>query len=424
MGTILFVTLLVLLIINVPIAVALGLSVVAAFVLEGNMPLLVVIQKMFSGTDSFPLMAIPFFLLAGKLMETGGISARLINFANALVGTMPGGLAVVAVIGCTFFAAISGSSAATTAAVGGILIPHMVKKGYDVRFSAALHAAGGTIGVMIPPSVPLVLYGVAASTSINDLFIAGIGPGILVAISLAIYAIWVSKKHGWGGGEKHSPSEIWKAFKDAILAILMPVIILGGIYGGIFTSTEAAVVAVVYGLIVGLFVYREIKWKDLGEIFASSATLTAVIMLIIATANAFGYLMTRENIPQEIAQFMLGITDSAVITLLIINIFLLIMGTFMETAVIIILLTPILLPVILALGVDPVLFGVIMVVNSAIGMLTPPVGINLLVAGKIAKLSNTAIERAVIPFLVVLIIDLMLITYVPEISLFLVNLGK
>ena len=424
MGTILFLTLLVLLIINVPIAVALGLSVVVAFIVEGNIPLLVVIQKMFNGTDSFPLMAIPFFLLAGKLMETGGISARLIRFANTIVGNLPGGLAIVAVLGCTFFAAISGSSAATTAAGGGILIPHMVKKGYDVRFSSALHAAGGTIGVMIPPSVPMVLYGVAASTSINDLFIAGIGPGILVAISLIIYAYWVSKKQGWGGGEKHSAKEIWQAFKDAILAILMPVIILGGIYGGVFTSTEAAVVAVVYGLVVGLFVYREIKWRDLGEIFNSAASMTAVIMLIIATANAFGFLMTRENIPQEIAQFMLGITDSTIITLLIINILLLILGTFMETAVTIILLTPILLPIIHTLGIDPVLFGVIMVVNSAIGMLTPPVGINLLVAGNIAKLSNTEIEKAAIPFLILLCVDLMLITYIPEISLFLVNLSK
>lgn len=424
MGTILFLTLVVLLIINVPIAVALGLSVVVAFMVEGNIPLLVVIQKMFNGTDSFPLMAIPFFLLAGKLMETGGISARLIRFANTIVGNLPGGLAIVAVIGCTFFAAISGSSAATTAAVGGILIPHMVKKGYDVRFSSALHAAGGTIGVMIPPSVPMVLYGVAASTSINDLFIAGIGPGILVAISLVAYSFWVSKKKGWGGGEKHSPAEIWIAFKDAILAILMPVIILGGIYGGIFTATEAAVVAVVYALIIGLFVYREIKWKDLGEIFTGAGTMTAVIMLIIATANAFGFLMTRENIPQEIAQFMLGITDSTIITLLIINVLLLILGTFMETAVTIILMTPILLPIITTLGINPVLFGVIMVVNSAIGMLTPPVGINLLVAGKIAKLSNTEIEKAVIPFLIIMVIDLLLITYIPEISLFLVNLSK
>ncbi|MED1916568.1 TRAP transporter large permease [Bacillus thuringiensis] len=424
MGTILFVTLLVLLILNVPIGVALGLSVVVVFMLEGNIPLLVVIQKMFNGTDSFPLMAIPFFLLAGKLMETGGISARLIRFANTIVGNLPGGLAIVAVMGCTFFAAISGSSAATTAAVGGILIPHMVKKGYNVRFSAALHATGGTIGVMIPPSVPMVLYGVAASASISDLFIAGIGPGILVAISLILYSYWISKKNGWGGGEKHTSKEIWEAFKDAILAILMPIIILGGIYGAIFTPTEAAVVAVIYGLVVGLFVYREIKWKDLGEIFAGSASMTAVIMLIIATANAFGYLMTRENIPQEIAQFMLGITDSTIITLLIINILLLILGTFMETAVTIILLTPILLPITNSLGIDPVLFGVIMVVNSAIGMLTPPVGINLLVAGNIAKLQNTEIERAVIPFLVIMIVDLMLITYIPEISLFLVNLSK
>ncbi|MED1799708.1 TRAP transporter large permease [Brevibacillus porteri] len=424
MGTILFLTLLVLLILNVPIGVALGLSVVVVFMLEGNIPLLVVIQKMFNGTDSFPLMAIPFFLLAGKLMETGGISARLIRFANTIVGNLPGGLAIVAVMGCTFFAAISGSSAATTAAVGGILIPHMVKKGYNIRFSAALHATGGTIGVMIPPSVPMVLYGVAASASISDLFIAGIGPGILVAISLILYSYWISKKNGWGGGEKHTPKEIGEAFKDAILAILMPIIILGGIYGAIFTPTEAAVVAVIYGLVVGLFVYREIKWKDLGEIFAGSASMTAVIMLIIATANAFGYLMTRENIPQEIAQFMLGITDSTIITLLIINILLLILGTFMETAVTIILLTPILLPITNSLGIDPVLFGVIMVVNSAIGMLTPPVGINLLVAGNIAKLQNTEIERAVIPFLVIMIVDLMLITYIPEISLFLVNLSK
>ncbi|EJL25366.1 TRAP transporter large permease [Brevibacillus sp. BC25] len=424
MGTILFVTLLVLLILNVPIGVALGLSVVVVFMLEGNILLLVVIQKMFNGTDSFPLMAIPFFLLAGKLMETGGISARLIRFANTIVGNLPGGLAIVAVMGCTFFAAISGSSAATTAAVGGILIPHMVKKGYNVRFSAALHATGGTIGVMIPPSVPMVLYGVAASASISDLFIAGIGPGILVAISLILYSYWISKKNGWGGGEKHTSKEIWEAFKDSILAILMPIIILGGIYGAIFTPTEAAVVAVIYGLVVGLFVYREIKWKDLGEIFAGSASMTAVIMLIIATANAFGYLMTRENIPQEIAQFMLGITDSTIITLLIINILLLVLGTFMETAVTIILLTPILLPITNSLGIDPVLFGVIMVVNSAIGMLTPPVGINLLVAGNIAKLQNTEIERAVIPFLVIMIVDLMLITYIPEISLFLVNLSK
>nr|WP_206767798.1 TRAP transporter large permease [Brevibacillus formosus] len=419
-----FLTLLVLLILNVPIGVALGLSVVVVFMLEGNIPLLVVIQKMFNGTDSFPLMAIPFFLLAGKLMETGGISARLIRFANTIVGNLPGGLAIVAVMGCTFFAAISGSSAATTAAVGGILIPHMVKKGYNVRFSAALHATGGTIGVMIPPSVPMVLYGVAASASISDLFIAGIGPGILVAISLILYSYWISKKNGWGGGEKHTIKEIWEAFKDAILAILMPIIILGGIYGAIFTPTEAAVVAVIYGLVVGLFVYREIRWRDLGEIFAGSASMTAVIMLIIATANAFGYLMTRENIPQEIAQFMLGITDSTIITLLIINILLLILGTFMETAVTIILLTPILLPITNSLGIDPVLFGVIMVVNSAIGMLTPPVGINLLVAGNIAKLQNTEIERAVIPFLVIMIVDLMLITYIPEISLFLVNLSK
>ncbi|GAX90175.1 TRAP transporter large permease [Effusibacillus lacus] len=421
MGTVLFLAFILLMVINVPIAVALGLAAALAFMVQGNVPLLVIVQKMFNGTDSFPLMAVPFFLLAGKLMETGGISARLIAFANTLVGRMPGGLAIVSVIACMFFAAMSGSSAATTAAVGGLLIPAMVKKGYDIRFSAGLQAAGGTIGVMIPPSVPMVLYGVAASTSIEDLFKAGIGPGILVGISLIVYAYFVSKKNGWGGGESHSFTDFLKAFKDAILAILMPVIILGGIYGGIFTPTEAAVVAVVYGLVVGLFVYREIKFRDLGEIFASSAVMTAVIMLIIATANVFGFILTRENIPQELSQFMLNITDNPVITMLIINVLLLVLGTFMETAVTIILLTPILLPIITAIGVDPVLFGVIMVVNTAIGMLTPPVGINLLVAGNIAKLPNQAIERAIIPFLAIMIIDLLLITYIPSISLFLVG---
>lgn len=407
--------------IGVPIAVALGMSASAIFFMEGNVSLIAVMQRMFNSVDSFPLLAIPFFILAGKLMESGGISRRLIHFANVIFGRVKGGLAIVSIVACSFFAAISGSAAATTAAVGALLIPEMIKRGYEKDFSTAVQAAGGTIGIMIPPSVPMILYGVVAGVSIGDLFIAGIIPGIFVAVSLMILVYIISIKRGYGGGERFSLKDFGKAFADAILALLMPVIILGGIYGGIFTPTEAAAVAVVYGLIVGLIIYREIKWKDLSGIFTSSVITSAVILFIIAGASAFGYYLTRERVPREMAEFMLGITDNWIIALLIINLLLLIIGTFLETSAAIIILTPILVPIAEALGIDLVHFGVIMIVNLAIGFITPPVGVNLFVAANIAGTKFEKLVRAVVPFIIIMIVDVIILSFIPELSLILVK---
>lgn len=418
MAWLLFGILIVLFFINVPIAVALGLASMIVLMVQDNVPLMVVVQKMFTSTDSFTLMAVPFFILAGKLMEVGGISKRLVDFAMTIVGRMHGGLAMVSVVTCMFFAAISGSGAATTAAVGAIMIPAMVQKGYDKSFSTAIQAAGGTIGVMIPPSVPMILFGVIAGASISDLFIAGILPGIFVGISLILVAYFISRKRGYGKEEKSSGKEIFTSFNRAILAILMPVIILGGIYGGVFTPTEASVVAVVYGLIVGLFIYKEIKWKDLPEVFIQSAVTSAVIMFIISCASIFGFILTREQIPLSITNALLAISDNPIIVLIIINLILLIVGTFLETSAAIIIMAPILLPVTTAVGIDPVHFGIIMVVNLAIGFITPPVGINLFVASNIANLRLEKIVRAIIPFLIILIVDIIIISFVPELSLF------
>lgn len=421
MAWLLFGLLLVLFLINVPVAVALGLASMIVLMVQDNVPLMVIVQKMFTSTDSFTLMAVPFFILAGKLMESGGISRRLISFSSTLVGSLHGGLAMVSIVTCMFFAAISGSAAATTAAVGSILIPAMVKRGYDKSFSTAIQAAGGTIGVMIPPSVPLILFGVIAGASIGDLFIAGIIPGVFVGISLILVAYFISRKRGYGKEQKSSFKEVAAAFRSAILAILMPVIILGGIYGGIFTPTEGSVVAVVYGLIVGLLIYREIKWKDLPEIFISSAITSSVILFIISCASIFGFLLTREQIPAQISDGMLGITSNAIMILIIINVILLIVGTFLETSAAIVIMAPILVPIASAAGMDLVHFGVIMVVNLAIGMITPPVGINLFVASNIAKIRLEHIVRAIMPFIIVLIIDVLILSFMPSISLFLLD---
>ncbi|WP_404322772.1 TRAP transporter large permease [Cytobacillus firmus] len=421
MAWLLFGLLLLLFLINVPVAVALGLASMIVLMVQDNVPLMVIVQKMFTSTDSFTLMAVPFFILAGKLMESGGISKRLINFSSTLVGSLHGGLAMVSIVTCMFFAAISGSAAATTAAVGSILIPAMVKRGYDKSFSTAIQAAGGTIGVMIPPSVPLILFGVIAGASIGDLFIAGIIPGIFVGISLILVAYVISRKRDYGKEEKSSIKEVASAFKSAILAILMPVIILGGIYGGVFTPTEGSVVAVVYGLFVGLLIYKEIKWKDLPEIFISSVITSSVILFIISCASIFGFLLTREQIPAQISEGMLGITSNAIMILIIINVILLIVGTFLETSAAIVIMAPILVPIASAAGMDLVHFGVIMVVNLAIGMITPPVGINLFVASNIAKIRLEHIVRAIMPFIIVLIIDVLILSFMPSISLFLLD---
>ena len=411
-------------ILNVPIAIVLGLSAVLGIVLtQSSLPLVVVAQRMFTASDSFPLMAIPFFTLAGLLMDGGGISKRLINVANKLLGSIHGGLGMVCILTCMFFAAISGSSAATVAAIGSIMIPAMVEAGYDRDFSAAVAASAGSIGVIIPPSIPMVTYGVVSGVSIGALFLGGFGSGIIVGLALMAVVYVTSKKRGYGGNaEKFSLKELWKAVVDAIWALLMPVIILGGIYGGIFTPTEAAAVAVAYSLIVGFFIYKEMKLKDIPRVFANASVSTAVVMFIVATATVFGWILTSERIPDAIAAAILSVSQNPYIVLLMVNGLLLIVGCLMETNAAILILAPIFLPLLIELGIDPIFFGIVMVVNLAIGFFTPPVGVNLFVTCSICDISLGKLSKAVIPFVVAMILALLLITYVPPISMFLPNL--
>ncbi|TLS38429.1 TRAP transporter large permease [Pseudalkalibacillus caeni] len=415
------ISLLVLFALSVPIAISLGITSTIAVSYTG-MPLLVVIQRMFGAIDLFPLMAIPFFILAGNLMEAGGISKRLVNFANSLVGGLSGGLAAVAVVTSMFFAAISGSGPATVAAIGSILIPAMIAKGYDRNFAGAVQSVSGELGVIIPPSIPLILYGVTAEVSIGTLFIAGVIPGLFIAGSLLLTVFVLSKKKGYQGTPNITNADRIKAFKDAILALLMPGIILGGIYGGIFTPTEAAGVAVVYAFIVGFFVYRELKFKNLIDVFARSAITTSIIMIIISTAGLFGWILTRERIPQKIAESFMQFTDSPIVFLLLINVLLWIVGMFFETASSIIILAPILTPIAVMVGVDPVHFGIIMVVNLAMGMVTPPLGVNLFVSVQIANTTLERITKAILPFLFVVIVDILIISYLPQLSMWLPSL--
>jgi len=402
---------------GVPVAVAIGLVSLLGIILVGDVPFTLVAQRMVTAVDSFPLLAVPFFILAGNLMQQGGLSRRLIEFVSSLVGTLSGGLALAAVLTCMFFAAISGSSAATAAAVGAVLIPAMQEKGYAKEFSSAVVASSGEMGVIIPPSIPMILYGVLASVSIADMFLAGIIPGILVACSVMLVAYFISRKRGYKGTLKTSPASLLHSFLRAFWALLMPFIILGGIYGGVFTPTEAAVVAVVYGFLVGGVIYREFSVRDIPDILIRSARTTSVIMIIIASASLFGWVLTREQIPQSVAAAVMGISDSPMVYLLLVNVLLLIIGMFFESSAALVILTPILLPIATSLGIDPVHFGIIMIVNLAVGMVTPPLGVNLFIMCNIAKIGIESITRALLPFFVVLVIDILIITYVPALSL-------
>lgn len=420
MATYLFITFAVTAILGFPIWAVLTTSCFVALTMGSNTPLIVVVQRMFTATDSFPSLAVPLFMVAGNLMETGGISRRLINFCNSILGWLPGGLGMAAILTCMFFAAISGSGPATVAAIGGIMIPEMEKAGYDKAFAAALMAVSGAIGVIIPPSIPMVNFGVVGSVSIATLFAAGFGPGILVGLALMIVTFITAKKNGYGLAvkQKFSIVNVGKEFIKAFWALLMPVIILGGIYGGIFTPTEAAAVAVIYGFLVGLVIHRELKITRIPALFMAAGKSTAMVMMIIASASGFGWILTSARIPDVIAAAMLGISSSKIVILLLINIMLLIVGCLMETTAAIIILTPIFLPIVTQLGVNPVHFGIIMVVNLAIGMSTPPLGVNLFVACGVAKISIEQIIKAIIWLLIANLIALLLITYIPAISLF------
>lgn len=410
------------LLLNIPIGIALGLATLFTILYTGSLPIEFLVQGMITSIDSFPLLAVPFFILAGEIMGKGGITERLFRLANSIVGNMTGGFAVATVITCMFFAAISGSGPATVAAIGGIMIPAMARQGYDKKFATALVAVSGSLGVIIPPSIPMVIYGVAGSVSIGDMFIAGIIPGIIVGGFLILYAYYSSRKNGYrGNGEKFSVQNFMKASWEAKWALLIPLIILGGIYGGIFTPTEAAVIAVVYGLVAGLLLYKELKIKDLPRLLIGSCLTTATVLIIVGTATAFGRLLTVEQIPTKIAETLLLISDSPIIIILLITLLLLIVGAFMDTLASIIILTPILLPIAVQLGFDPIHFGMIMIINLAIGFITPPVGVNLFIASGISGLSVETLAKSVFPFFWTMLLALLLLTFFPNLTLFLLG---
>ena len=422
MSAAMFVSMVIFFAFSVPIAVSIGFASVTGIQLFTSIPMLVVPKEMFSAIDKFALGAIPFFILAGNLMEVGGISNRLVNFAKSIVGGLQGGLGITCVMTCMIFAAVSGSSVATTFAIGAILIPALVRHGYPVSFAASLQATSAELGVIIPPSIPMILYGVSAEVSIGELFVAGFGPGLLIGGALMLF-VWVwSKIKGYGKNDHLGRMSFAHATKEAALALMMPVIILGGIYGGVFTPTEAAVVAVFYALIVGLVIYKEIRLRDLYPIFRKSVISSAVIMFIIANAGLFSFLITRAGVPDAIGDFLKANLTSPVMFLIGVNAALFVIGMFIETSASIIVLAPILAPVAAKFGVNPVHFGTIMVVNLALGMITPPFGVNLFAACTVAKISLDKIIRELIPFVLVVLSCLMLITYVPQISLFLRDL--
>lgn len=423
MALLLFLLLISLFIIGVPIALSLGLAS-AITIWHGDLsPMLIVPQQLIASVNSFPLMAIPFFILAGSLMQSGGISRRLVDFSNTLVGSMTGGLAMVAIVTSLFFAAISGSGAATTAAIGSILIPAMLAKGYPGGYTAANQAASGALGVIIPPSIPLILYGIAANVSVGDMFIAGILPGILVTLTLLIFAYFFAKANGLAGSiEKSSWMDVLRAGRKAILAILMPAIILGGIYSGIFTPTEAAVIAVAYSFLIGFVIYKEIKLSSLVDILKQSAVTSAIVLSIIGAAGLYGRILQRLRVPDMVSQFAISAIDSPLLFIILANLLLLFAGMFIEAAAAILIFVPILLPIAISFGFDPVHFGIIMVVNLAMGMFTPPVGLNLFVASQIANISIARLTWSVLPFVGIVLINLLIISLLPFLSTWLPSL--
>jgi len=415
-------TMLVLFALSVPIAISIGLAALAGIELYTRFPLLVAAQQLFVRIDSFPLAAIPFFILAGNLMEVGGISRRLVEFAKSLVGGVQGGLAATCVLTCMIFAAISGSSVATTFAIGSILVPALVAHGYPAPFAAALQASAAELGVVIPPSIPMILYGVATQTSIPELFIAGFGPGLLIGGALMATVLLWCRRMGWGIQDREGRLPPLAAAAQAFWALLMPVVILGGIYGGVFTPTEASVVAVFYALFVGLVVYRELRPSQLHRVFTRSVISSAVIMFIIATAGLFSWLLNRQGIPDQIAAWLVAVFNTPGRFLLGVNLFLFVVGMFVETSASIIVLAPILATAAQRFGIDPVHFGLVMVVNLALGMITPPFGVNLFAAAQVAGIGFERMMRPLSVFIAVVFACLMTITYVPAVPLFLRNL--
>jgi C4-dicarboxylate transporter DctM subunit len=408
---------------RVPIAISLGMASLFYLILSGTAPLLsITAPRMFAGMDNFSMLAIPLFVLSGDLLFSGKCSKMLINLANSMVGSFKGGLSTVTTVGCMLFGAVSGSGAATASAIGSVVAPEAEESGYDKTFIAAVITAAGPLGILIPPSIPMIVYGACTNTSIGALLLSGIGPGLLFGGLIIAYSYWVARKRGYGGVLEFKLSNVVKSFKDAFWALLTPLIIVGGIYTGVFTPTEAAAVAALWSLIVGLFIYRTLKFKDLFDIFLRSSITSGTIMFVVGGVTLFGWVLTREMIPQALAKFMLANVGTPLAFLFVANAVILVAGMLMDPSPAIILFAPLLLPIVMAMNIDPVFFGALMVTNLAIGLATPPVALTLYVACRICNVSLASLVKEVMPFIVLLVIGLFVLTLFPQIAMYIPDL--
>lgn len=409
---------------NLPIVIAIGVSTLVLIFMEPTFPEQVITQTLFSAAGSFPLLAIPFFILGGEIMSNGGMAKRIINLVQSIVGSFTGSIGIITILASAIFAAITGSGPATVAIIGGIMIPYMMQNNYDPRYAVSISASSGSLGPIIPPSIIFIVYGIVANVSIGDMFIAGVVPGILIVISLLILNYFISKREGYKESESRERKSFWRELNNAKWAIPTPFLILGGIYGGVVTPTEAAIILVVYTSIVCVFIYQEIGWKKYYEILVKTVATSGGIMIFVGFATLFGKYLSIKQIPQTLAMQISEFTTNPIIILLIINIFLLIVGMFMETVAAILIFVPLLLPIATTIGVDPIHFGIIVCLNLSIGMITPPFGVNLFIGSKIAGIGFEKTFKFLKWTLATLIIVLLIVTYVPEISLFLVGLIK
>lgn len=414
---VIFGLLLLLMLTGMPISIALGLTVLTFLFTMTSVPIEAVALKLFTGIEKFEIMAIPFFILAGNFLTHGGVARRMINFASSMVGHWYGGLGLAGVLACALFAAVSGSSPATVVAIGSILLPAMLKAGFPKNFGAGVITTSGALGILIPPSIVMVMYAVATNSSVGALFMAGVVPGLMLAGFLGFTTWYRAKKFDYPRQPKADMRTRWKAFRDSIWGLLLIVVVMGGIYTGIFTPTEAAAMSAVYAFVVAVFVYKDMGLKDVPRVLLNSASMSAMLLYIITNAVMFSFILTNEQIPQSMADWMLAQGMNAIIFLLVVNILLLVAGNFMEPSSIVLIFAPILFPMAMKLGIDPIHFGIIMVVNMEVGMCHPPVGLNLYVASGITKMGITELTIAVWPWLLTMLIFLVLVTYVPAISL-------